>query len=61
MGGIPAIFIVDGINNAVQIKGIVVSVIIASVAGYLSGKILSAFGRRVEAYTDSEEIIEAVE
>jgi ammonium transporter Rh len=61
MGGISAIFIVDGINKAVQIKGIVVTVIIALAAGYLSGKILSAFGRRVEAYTDSEEIIEAVE
>jgi ammonium transporter Rh len=59
MGGIAAVFVVDGISKSTQIKGIVISIIVAIAAGYITGKILSVFGRRSKAYVDSEEFAEA--
>ena len=59
MGGVAAISVVDGICRTTQIKGIVVSVVVALAAGYITGKILSVFGRRSDAYADSEEFVEA--
>ena len=60
MGGILAIFIIDGINVGNQITGIGITIVLAIISGYVSGKILSVFGRRTEPYVDSEEFIEAV-
>ena len=59
MGGIAAMFVVGGLNNTIQITGIIITVIIALVSGYASGLILSLFGRRVEAYVDTEEFLDA--
>jgi len=59
MGGIAAMFIVSGINNKIQLTGIIIAVVIALVGGYISGLVLSLFGRRVEAYVDAEEFIDA--
>jgi ammonium transporter Rh len=59
MGGIAAFFVVNGINNRVQLIGIISAVTIALIGGYISGLILSFFGRRVEAYVDAEEFIDA--
>ncbi len=59
MGGIAAMFIVSGINNNIQLTGIIIAVAIALVVGYISGLVLSLFGRRVEAYVDAEEFIDA--
>jgi ammonium transporter Rh len=59
MGGIAAVFVVDGINKSTQLKGIGISIVIALVAGYITGKILSTFGRRTQAYVDFEEFVEA--
>lgn len=58
MGGIAAMFVVSGLNNGIQFKGIIIAVAIALVSGYVSGWILSLFGRRIEAYSDSEEFID---
>jgi len=58
MGGIAAIFVVNGINKSTQIKGIVISIVVALITGYITGKILSAFGRRTQAYVDCEEFVE---
>lgn len=44
-------------TSAVQFKGIGISVAAALVTGFVTGKMLSAFGRRKIAYDDSEEII----
>jgi len=55
MGGIAAVFVVEGINKSNQLKGIVVTIIVALVAGYITGKILSAFGRKAQVYADSDE------
>ncbi len=59
MGGIAAVFVVDGINVSTQLKGIAISILIALIAGYMTGKILSIFGRRIEAYVDAEEFVDA--
>ncbi|MCX5679571.1 MAG: ammonium transporter [Candidatus Omnitrophica bacterium] len=55
MGGIAAIFVISGLNGRAQIMGIIIAVLIALAGGYMSGLIISFFGRRVEAYADSEE------
>jgi ammonium transporter Rh len=59
MGGIAALLIVAGIHKRIQLYGIVIAVILAFVCGYISGVILSLFGRRVKAYEDSEEFLDA--
>lgn len=55
MGGIAAVFVVNGINKSNQFKGIAVTIIVALAAGYITGKILSAFGRKALVYADSDE------
>jgi len=59
LGGLSAIFIVDKISVGTQLTGIGITIVIALISGYISGKVLSAFGRRAEPYEDSEEFIEA--
>ena len=59
MGGMAAMLVVSGINNETQLTGIIIAVVLALIGGYISGLILSFFGRRVEAYADSEEFIDA--
>ncbi len=59
MGGIAAMFVVGGINNKIQLMGIIIAIAIALVGGYISGLVLSLFGRRIDAYVDAEEFIDA--
>jgi len=54
-GGIAALFVVGGINVGAQLTGIVVTVVIASCTGLLSGKLIAVLGRRMVPYLDSEE------
>jgi len=55
VGGFAAMFVCEGIC-LVQLKGIGISVAVAVVAGFVAGKLLSMFGRRVVPYVDAEEI-----
>jgi len=59
MGGIAAVFVVNGIDKSVQFKGIGISIIVAIVTGFITGKILLSFGRRNRSYLDSEEFADA--
>ena len=59
MGGLAAVFVVEGINKSNQLKGIAITIIVALVAGYITGKILSAFGRKALVYADSDEFADA--
>jgi len=61
MGGIAAVFVVSGIDKSVQFKGIGISILTAIVAGFITGKILSVFGRRSRPYLDSEEFADVKE
>ena len=58
MGGIAAIFIVNGLSVFSQLKGIGITIIIAFLSGYLAGKMLLFLGRRIEPYMDSEEFLD---
>ncbi|HEG44152.1 MAG TPA: ammonium transporter [Phycisphaerales bacterium] len=55
LGGVAAMFVCKGIMP-VQLKGIGISIVVAVVAGFIAGKLLSIFGRRTEPYVDAEEI-----
>ena len=44
-------------TSGVQLKGIAVSVAAAVATGFVTGRVLSAFGRRKSAYDDSEELV----
>ncbi|MCQ4575466.1 MAG: ammonium transporter [Candidatus Brocadiales bacterium] len=54
-GGLVAVFVVADINKAAQLKGILIAVVLALIAGYIAGKLLASFGRRTVPYVDSEE------
>ena len=56
LGGFAAMVAVDGISMGSQIKGIVITIIIALLSGLVVGKILSLTGRRKVPYIDAEEI-----
>lgn len=58
-GGLTALFVVKGLSGSDQMKGIIITVVISLVAGYLVGKIVSSLGHRVAPYLDSEEFAEA--
>lgn len=58
LGGLAAIFVVDGINPGSQLAGIGITLGIALVAGYLIGRIISALGRIKEPYDDAVEFLD---
>ncbi len=58
LGGVAALFVVQGIDKAAQIKGIAITAILALVTGAIVGKIIALTGRRIEAYEDHEEFVE---
>jgi len=52
-GGLAAIVVVAGIDAAAQLKGILITVVLAIISGLLSGKIISLFGKTKEIYDDA--------
>ena len=54
-GGLAAIVVVEGIDVGAQLKGILITIIIAIVAGLMSGKIISLLGRTKQIYDDAAE------
>ena len=54
-GGLAALVVVTGINYTAQLSCIGLTIVIAIVAGVISGKILSAFGHPEKPYMDSVE------
>jgi len=54
-GGLVAIFVIPGLSAGAQLTGIAVTVITAIGFGLVSGKVISLFGIRKEAYSDAEE------
>ena len=59
LGGLAALFVINGLDKTTQLKGIVVTIVIALTAGFLTGKVLSLLGRKVEVYVDSDEFADA--
>jgi ammonium transporter Rh len=58
MGGIAAVFVIHGINPAIQFAGIGITIALALIPGYIVGLIILAFGRIKRHYDDSVEIID---
>ena len=54
-GGLVALITVDTIDASAQLTGIALTIVIAIITGFVTGKILSLTGRRSIPYTDSEE------
>ena len=59
LGGLAALFVVHGIDKTTQLKGIAATIAIALAAGFLTGKVLSLFGRKAEVYADADEFADA--
>ena len=55
LGGIAAVFIVDGINKGSQMTGIGITILGAIVMGFIVGKIIALPGRKALAYDDADE------
>ena len=55
LGGLSAIFIVDGLNKGSQIMGIGITIVIAVATGFIVGKIIAMLGRKNLAYDDIDE------
>lgn len=60
-GGLVALFIVGSIDAVSQLAGIGITILVAITGGLITGKLLALFGRRVEAYQDAEEFMDAEE
>jgi ammonium transporter Rh len=58
-GGLAAIVVVQNLDITAQLKGIVITVVVAVVAGLLSGKLISLFGKNKEIYDDCAEFQDA--
>jgi len=58
-GGLAAIAVVPELDTASQISGILITVVLALILGFGTGKVLSIFGRKKHAYIDSEEFVDA--
>lgn len=57
MGGVAAVFVIHGLTASNQIKGIIIAIILALIAGYVTGRVLAFFGRKTMAYHDEEEFV----
>lgn len=60
-GGLAAIPVIEGLNAESQLIGILITVLSAVIFGLFTGKVISFFGKREEAYVDSEEFDEVDE
>jgi ammonium transporter Rh len=58
MGGLAAIFVVQGIDAGAEIAGIGVTIVAALIPGYIVGRIILALGRIKQHYDDSVEVID---
>ena len=57
LGGLATLFVVQGLSKGTQIKGILITILIALVTGLATGTVLSLLGYRKDSYEDAEEFI----
>ncbi len=57
LGGLAAVFTVNGIAQGVQLRGIGIAAVVALLGGLLAGKIVALTGRRTRPYEDAEEFL----
>ncbi len=59
MGGLAALPIIKGLRMESQLLGIVITIAMAFLTGLITGKILPILGRKLEAYDDADEFLDA--
>ncbi len=59
MGGLAVLPIARGLNIGNQLLGMVITIVLALACGFIVGKILPILGRKIEAYDDAEEFLDA--
>jgi len=57
LGGLAAIFMVGSAVPGLQIKGVVITLIVAAITGLATGTVVSMFGHRKDSYNDEEEFV----
>ena len=55
LGGLAALVFVGGIDKGAQGLGIVITIVVALITGFVAGKVLSLTGHRERVYDDAEE------
>lgn len=60
-GGLAAIVVVNGIDISAQLKGILITILIAIIGGLFAGKLVSFFGKPTVIYDDISEFEDAEE
>jgi len=61
MGGLAVLPILKGLQIQQQLLGIVITIAVAFITGMFVGKVLPLLGRKVEAYEDADEFLDASE
>ncbi|MCX6258103.1 MAG: ammonium transporter, partial [Bacteroidia bacterium] len=61
MGGLAALPVLRMADFSGQLLGILITIVFAFVAGYITGKILPILGRKTEIYADADEFADAEE
>ena len=59
MGGLAALPIIKGLRMESQLLGIVITIAMAFLTGLITGKVLPLMGRKLEAYDDADEFLDA--
>lgn len=57
LGGLAAIFMAGSAVPGLQIKGVVITFVVAIITGLASGTVVSLFGHRKDSYNDEEEFV----
>ncbi|WP_347273110.1 DUF1349 domain-containing protein [Candidatus Kuenenia sp.] len=57
LGGLAAIFMAGSAVPGLQIKGVVITFVVAIITGLASGTVVSMFGHRRDSYNDEEEFV----
>ena len=58
LGGFSALVIVSNINVSYQITGIIITILLATIGGFIAGKVISLFGRNPFPYNDESEFLD---
>ena len=61
MGGLAALLVIRGLDMGSQLLGILITIVLALLTGFITGKALPLLGRKLEAYEDAEEFLDAEE
>jgi ammonium transporter Rh len=56
-----ALPVIKGLHMENQLFGIFITIVVAFLTGLITGKVLPLLGRKIEAYDDADEFLDAAE